>query len=158
MSVNEKMTAIADAIRAKTGGTAALTLDQMAEEIAGIQGGGGSDGNYSYYNGFHGLYTKIVTAGANTVSNSQAAFDYFQAMMDGTLLLAFLMDDYGAVNNQLVGIYDNSTNRDTLRYRDGDLGWIPNGTATGSSTAISYDAKIVEGTKYLLAAIVKPTV
>lgn len=40
MSVNAKMTAIADAIRAKTGGTSALTLDQMAAEIAGIQGGG----------------------------------------------------------------------------------------------------------------------
>ena len=33
MSVNEKMTAIADAIRAKTGGTDALTLDGMAEAV-----------------------------------------------------------------------------------------------------------------------------
>lgn len=41
MSVNEKMTAIADAIRGKTGKTEALTLDQMAAEIAGIQTGGG---------------------------------------------------------------------------------------------------------------------
>lgn len=41
MSVNVKMTSIADAIRAKTGGTEALTLDQMAQEIAGIQTGGG---------------------------------------------------------------------------------------------------------------------
>lgn len=43
MSVNEKMTAIADAIRAKTGGTALLTLDGMARAIAGIraEGGGG---------------------------------------------------------------------------------------------------------------------
>lgn len=40
MSVNEKMTAIADAIRAKTGGTDTLTLDQMATEIANISGGG----------------------------------------------------------------------------------------------------------------------
>lgn len=36
MSVKEKMTAIADAIREKTGGTATLTLDEMAEEIKGI--------------------------------------------------------------------------------------------------------------------------
>ena len=36
MSVNSKMTAIADAIRAKTGGTTALTLDQMATDIASI--------------------------------------------------------------------------------------------------------------------------
>lgn len=38
MSVKEKMTAIADAIRAKTGGTDPLTLDQMATEIASISG------------------------------------------------------------------------------------------------------------------------
>lgn len=36
MSVNSKMTAIADAIRAKTGDTSALTLDQMAIDIANI--------------------------------------------------------------------------------------------------------------------------
>lgn len=40
-TVNEKMTAIADAIRAKTGGTDALTLDGMAQAIAGIEVGGG---------------------------------------------------------------------------------------------------------------------
>lgn len=44
MSVNEKMTAIADAIRGKTGKTDVLTLDQMAMEIAGIQIGGGGGG------------------------------------------------------------------------------------------------------------------
>lgn len=44
MSVNTKMTAIADAIRAKTGGTAALSLDAMAEAIAGLEVGGLPDG------------------------------------------------------------------------------------------------------------------
>lgn len=52
MSVNTKMTAIADAIRAKTGGTAALSLDAMAEAIAGL-GSGLSDDieeiNYGTY-------------------------------------------------------------------------------------------------------------
>ena len=43
MSVNAKMKAIADAIRGKTGGTDALTLDQMATEIAGIETGGSLD-------------------------------------------------------------------------------------------------------------------
>ena len=38
MSVNEKMTAIADAIRGKTGKTEPLTLDQMAAEIAKTYG------------------------------------------------------------------------------------------------------------------------
>ena len=46
MSVKEKMTAIADAIREKTGGTEEMTLDAMAEAITGIEaGGGGSSGN-----------------------------------------------------------------------------------------------------------------
>lgn len=42
MSVREKMTAIADAIRGKTGASDPLTLDQMAAEIAGIETGGGA--------------------------------------------------------------------------------------------------------------------
>ena len=41
MSVNEKMTAIADAIRVKTGETAPLSLDAMASAIAGIAGTSG---------------------------------------------------------------------------------------------------------------------
>lgn len=36
MSVNEKMTAIADAIREKTGESEPLSLDEMAEAIAGL--------------------------------------------------------------------------------------------------------------------------
>ena len=43
MSVNEKMTAIADAIRGKTGKADALTLDQMAMEIEAIENGSGVD-------------------------------------------------------------------------------------------------------------------
>ena len=42
MALTDKLTNIADAIRGKTGGTEAMTLDQMAEAIAGIQSGGGS--------------------------------------------------------------------------------------------------------------------
>lgn len=39
MSVNSKMTAIADAIRSKTGGTNSLSLDDMATQIANISTG-----------------------------------------------------------------------------------------------------------------------
>ena len=41
MALIDKLTAIADAIRGKTGGTALLTLDDMAAAIAGISSGGG---------------------------------------------------------------------------------------------------------------------
>lgn len=41
MALTDKLTAIANAIRGKTGKTDALTLDQMPGEITGIQAGGG---------------------------------------------------------------------------------------------------------------------
>lgn len=48
MALTDKLVAIADAIRGKTGGAEPLTLDQMATEIAGIQaGGGGGEGGDS---------------------------------------------------------------------------------------------------------------
>lgn len=43
MALTDKLTAVADAIRGKTGGTEGLTLDQMAMEIEGISGGGGEN-------------------------------------------------------------------------------------------------------------------
>ena len=42
MALTDKLTAIADAIRGKTGGTDAMTLDAMAQAIASIETGGGS--------------------------------------------------------------------------------------------------------------------
>ncbi len=41
MALIDKLTAIADAVREKTGGTDALTLEQMATEIEGIEAEGG---------------------------------------------------------------------------------------------------------------------
>ena len=38
-----KLTAIADAIRAKTGGSAEMTVDEMASAIAAMPTGGASD-------------------------------------------------------------------------------------------------------------------
>ena len=39
MALTDKLTAIADAVRAKTGGTELLTLDEIAAAISGISGG-----------------------------------------------------------------------------------------------------------------------
>lgn len=47
-TVNEKLTTIADAIRAKTGGTDALSLDGMATAIVSIETGGGGGGGTSF--------------------------------------------------------------------------------------------------------------
>lgn len=43
MALTDKLTAIANAIRAKTGGSDLLTLDEMPQEIQSIQTGGGGD-------------------------------------------------------------------------------------------------------------------
>ena len=43
MALINKLTAIADAIRGKTGKTEEMTLDQMVTEIEGISGGGGDE-------------------------------------------------------------------------------------------------------------------
>jgi hypothetical protein len=52
MALTDKLKAIGNAIRAKTGGTEELTLDQMVTEIEGIEGGsgGGSDGSTHWEN------------------------------------------------------------------------------------------------------------
>ena len=56
-TVNDAMTAIAEAIRTKTGGTESLTLDQMATEIAGIEG---SQNPLLYAVQSNGLYYGVV--------------------------------------------------------------------------------------------------
>lgn len=43
MALTEKLIAIADAIRDKTGGTEGMTLDEMPTQIAGIETGGGEN-------------------------------------------------------------------------------------------------------------------
>lgn len=43
MALTDKLTAIADAIRAKTGKSDAMSLEQMVIEVAGIEGGGGDE-------------------------------------------------------------------------------------------------------------------
>ena len=48
MALTDKLKAIADAIRAKTGGSAKLTLTQMPAAIAGISGGSGGSGLRQY--------------------------------------------------------------------------------------------------------------
>lgn len=83
MALINKLSAIGDAIREKTGKEDLLTLDQMPEEIRGISGGGGEEiepivltGNCSYFgtgplsSKFIELFgDKITTNGLLSVSN-----------------------------------------------------------------------------------------
>lgn len=74
MALTDKLSAIGNAIRAKTGKTDKLTLDQMPGEIAGITGGGGGGANpdandpvyyVTFMNGNQKLYVRPVVRGEN---------------------------------------------------------------------------------------------
>ena len=71
MSIYSKMTAIADAIREKTGGTNPLTLDAMAEAIAGIEAGGDTQAEDAILAGTLTEYynDRITTVRENAFSN-----------------------------------------------------------------------------------------
>lgn len=57
MALTNKLKAIADAIRGKTGKTEEMTLDQMVTEIEGIEAGGGSDNSL-----LHSLVDRSITS------------------------------------------------------------------------------------------------
>ena len=68
-AVNEKMTAIADAIRAKTGGTEKLGLDDMPAAIESIETGGGGSSEADY------LWQNVATL-SDTFKNAQFPANY----------------------------------------------------------------------------------
>lgn len=79
MSVNEKMTAIADTIRAKTGGTEALTLDGMAEAIAGLELGGVDWGNLEVNTGhFYQVNAQTNVQVTHGLSGKPSGFALFK--------------------------------------------------------------------------------
>ena len=80
MALTNKLSAIGNAIREKTGGTDLLTLDQMATEISNIQGGGTveeltitSNGTYNPPTGIDG-YAPVVVNVPQDGSPPESAF------------------------------------------------------------------------------------
>ena len=57
MALTNKLTAIADAIRTKTGKTDTMTLEQMATEISNISVGGGTGDTTMSYDSATGVLT-----------------------------------------------------------------------------------------------------
>lgn len=89
MALIEKLNAIGDAIREKTGGTDKLTLDGMVEAIAGIQSGGAkvSCGSFSVSSGQtytieHGLGA-IPTAIFCFVDTASSLNSYYNVVAGG---------------------------------------------------------------------------
>lgn len=87
MALTDKLDAIADSIRAKTGKTALMTLDEMPAEIASIKSGGGSGGEVVQH---VGSYDYSITTASKKTSSSAAT--------SGTTMTAtkkLLFADYG---------------------------------------------------------------
>lgn len=73
MALTNKLTAIANAIRSKTGGTSQLSLDEMATAIAGIETGGGATEEVEWHQCPESVrnYLENVTYDQSDYSSSQ---------------------------------------------------------------------------------------
>jgi hypothetical protein len=82
MALTDKLTAIADAIRGKTGKTDGLTLDQMAAEIAGIEAGGGGENLLDYAGNLQYAFQKTNFGGIDFAISfgAKAGMIYSNAM------------------------------------------------------------------------------
>lgn len=139
MALTEKLKAIADAIRGKTGKTDGLTLDQMVAEIVGIETNGGSD-NFSFVCDNYEIHATIIAVGANTVTNLSSMKSYFQGVLgfDYAPLSCTLLTPMGAINNEL--IYYGAGVIGFTRFRDGAI--------NGANSDDSDDLRLAEGAKY----------
>lgn len=82
MALIDKLTNIADAIRRKTGGTDPLTLDAMAEAIAGIEAGGGGEADYSMEDALvEGTLTEYRNPRVKTIGRYALAYSNLQKVV-----------------------------------------------------------------------------
>ena len=148
MALTDKLTAIADAIRGRTGKSDGLTLDQMAAEIAGIQARIGAGNELSYPCDTYALYAQRVVVGENTVTSSAALKTYFEGLCKGETVLSFALCGEGDENNQAV-FYPVKTAENG--YADTQFVRVTNG-ALNSAPYNSPDCECVlaQGSEYLI--------
>lgn len=140
MALTDKLTAIADAIRTKTGKTDGLTLEQMPAEITGISGGAGVEecavtftcpNNFTLSGGI--CYTKIgsdgeITSVCNPVTmiDSSISGGTFYCVKGSTFIahkgsmpaVAYTATTTGAVTKLMT---DSATDHTIMVFRvDGD--------------------------------------
>lgn len=148
------MTATANAIRKKTGSADPIEWDEsngFKGAVEGIEAGGGGNGEFSYICDSYEIHTKIVTVGENTVTNTQGAYDYFQGLMPGKLIGAFLLSPYGNLNNQFILMDGGGLGLpNSFRFRNGAL--------SKCSIANSFDGFLEVGSQYFIYSDVLPTV
>lgn len=126
---------IADAIRAKSGGSGQLAFPAgFVSEIGNIpSGGGGMTLDWAT--------VQEVTIGANSVTNTSGVNTYFSGYNYKFIMLASDL----TVNNQFVFGYSSNANgalNTPYRWR--------NGAIVATVVAANYDCVLVEGTKYYL--------
>ena len=100
MALIEKLTAVADAIRGKTGGTEKLTLDGMATAIAGMEAGGG--GGLAYDMGEF-----VLDTDANQVKTTNGIPHNLGDVPDFVLIWT---DDFADLSAENVSPYSTPTN------------------------------------------------
>ena len=81
MALTDKLTAIADAIRAKTGDSATMTLEQMVTAISNIESGGGLPTGISEIAYGESTLTSDQTSGIYGISHGMSATPNFVFVM-----------------------------------------------------------------------------
>lgn len=124
MALIDKLTAIAAAIRTKTGGTDALTLDQMVTEIEGIEVGG------------------TIATGSFTVAEDYAVYEFEHALgkIPSLIILvpAYQFVSLGSTSGVfLAGIYVNGMCYGAYNMTDGVLSAGGEHDVTGPNSSYS---------------------
>ena len=114
MALTNKLTAIADAIRSKTGKTGTMTLDQMPTEIESIRSGGGGGGlepfkldvgdNTLLYSAFLGLLKQI---GAGVVTEIRTSGSFYSAFRNSNDIGFKIPDvvNYGTTDHSMDSMF-----------------------------------------------------
>ena len=109
MALTDKLTAIADAVRAKTGGAELLTLDEMAVEISGISGGNVLIiGNENLHDSSKYTADKYLTSsGDETAYSGWRITDYIPIKANTLYAIISIHGGNGGIEGQYSGIYDS---------------------------------------------------
>lgn len=161
--LDTKLTAIADAIRGKTGGTEGMTLDAMVSAIEGIEAGGGLPDGIPYTSGSFTLASTSANVIITHNFNSDKVFVMWAIkdnpaimQVDRKALMGFLVStnvypertvDISAYNNDgKEPTYEAGRNEswsyNALSIRTSGPGWRE--SATDSTRRVNYDSNIIE--------------
>lgn len=150
--LDSDLTSVANAIRAKSGGSSQLAFPSgFVSEIGNIPSGGGSSDTID--SDYIKLEYAIVTIGANSVANATQVIPYLLGLADFSTTDALhawcsVIDHNGWIQNQYVCTNINNSldsSRKFYRYR--------NNAISSTQEGVSYDAKLNPGDKYLVSCI-----